>query len=387
VFEDYEILKRGYFKVRRKKSSEVEIEKASLHTIKKFELIEEYVKAWAVKLLEYDGCDGVVFIDCMSNSGIYTDGNDDTIYGTPIRASKTLSDIMQRYPNKKALLYFNDWDSKKIEILNKHLEPNTNNFIVNTTSQDGNDLLKQLSIPKNYNFLVIYDPYKASINWDALTGYLRGWGEVIINHMVSDTIRGVSQAKKEEVIARYECTYQSEIDSLLELDGGRKAYEDKIKEIIESRKRCGKSGYYISSFPFFNMANSLVYNLIHYSTNIEGFKLYKMTAWKTFGGKSSSKTVYEGPVQLQLDLTESEEVKSPVDEDCLQIKDIAAYLNDEFKGREGVSFEEVYASLELHPIFPSEGFRNEIKKQLMYNYKVQIVKSTMTFIDNSPKYS
>ena len=45
------------------------------HTIKKIELIEAYVEAWAYKLLEYgrqtQNCKGIVFIDCMCNSGIY----------------------------------------------------------------------------------------------------------------------------------------------------------------------------------------------------------------------------------------------------------------------------------------------------------------------------
>ena len=45
------------------------ISKASPHTIKKFELIEEYIKSWAEKLLLTDSCNGLIFIDCMCNSG------------------------------------------------------------------------------------------------------------------------------------------------------------------------------------------------------------------------------------------------------------------------------------------------------------------------------
>ena len=44
----------------------------SPHTIKKFELIEAYVQAWAHKLLEYGrntgSCNGIVFIDCIKFS-------------------------------------------------------------------------------------------------------------------------------------------------------------------------------------------------------------------------------------------------------------------------------------------------------------------------------
>lgn len=48
------------------------ISKASPHTIKKFELIEEYIKSWAQKLLLTESCNGLIFIDCMCNSGVYT---------------------------------------------------------------------------------------------------------------------------------------------------------------------------------------------------------------------------------------------------------------------------------------------------------------------------
>ena len=56
------------------------ISKASPHTIKKFELIEEYIKSWAEKLLLTDSCNGLIFIDCMCNSGV---GDFQTAVRTP----------------------------------------------------------------------------------------------------------------------------------------------------------------------------------------------------------------------------------------------------------------------------------------------------------------
>lgn len=41
------------------------------HTILKFKLINEYIKAWAQKLMNNDSCHSLVYIDCMCNSGIY----------------------------------------------------------------------------------------------------------------------------------------------------------------------------------------------------------------------------------------------------------------------------------------------------------------------------
>lgn len=74
---------------------------AAPHTIKKFELISEYAKAWVEKLMNYDKCEGVVFIDCMSNSGLYKDSNGNEIEGTPLRVSKIIADAMKKYPRKK----------------------------------------------------------------------------------------------------------------------------------------------------------------------------------------------------------------------------------------------------------------------------------------------
>ena len=89
------------------------MEIAHPHTIKKFELIEAYVKEWSQKLLNYSGCEGVVFIDCMSNSGIYQDEKGKIVFGTPIRVANYLADVMRYYPDKKAQLYFNDLSSER----------------------------------------------------------------------------------------------------------------------------------------------------------------------------------------------------------------------------------------------------------------------------------
>ena len=74
---------------------------ARAHTIKKFELIEKYVETWAQKLLNTRACEGIVFIDCMCNSGIYRDENGETVYGTPIRVSRILRDVAGQYNCRK----------------------------------------------------------------------------------------------------------------------------------------------------------------------------------------------------------------------------------------------------------------------------------------------
>jgi three-Cys-motif partner protein len=356
---------------------------ASPHTIKKFELIEEYVKAWAQKLLNYQECNGIVFIDCMCNSGIYQDNAGNEICGTPIRIANLLSGVMQSYPSKQAWLYFNDLSAEKIEILKKRLPANAKNFIIDTRSGDGNDLLRAISISLqktlNLNYLLVYDPYTASIDWNALRPFLRNWGEVIINHMVSDSIRGVSRAKKDTVIAKYEQTYMANIDELMALGNDRSAYEQRIQDIIATLKGPSNKQYYIASFPFFNTRNGLVYNLIHCSGHIEGFKLFKKTAWKVFGGKSSSKDTHGIENQFIFDFEGSGQLKTITDEYCYYVKDIVKYLHNEFKGRVDVPLSEVWRVLDEHPVFPSDGYKPEIKHGLNDTYNDKVSKHTITF--------
>ena len=138
----------------RKKNAEVIIDTASPHTIKKFELIEEYVSTWAQKLLNFNKCNGIVFIDCMCNSGVYKSHEGNEIFGTPIRISNLLFEVMKKYPQKQAHLCFNDLSAEKISILKTYLPPNTTNFNIETYAGDGNDLYKNYcwKIPQIYKY-------------------------------------------------------------------------------------------------------------------------------------------------------------------------------------------------------------------------------------------
>lgn len=104
------------------------ITEAKPRTIKKFELIEKYVEAWAYKILNYQGnpgyapARGVIFIDCMSNSGVYRDENGNRVEGTALRVARCLDKIFANYPTKKAILIFNDLESVRVDYLETEIE-------------------------------------------------------------------------------------------------------------------------------------------------------------------------------------------------------------------------------------------------------------------------
>lgn len=365
------------------------ISNAHPHTIKKFELIEKYTEAWIQKLMNYPKCDGVVFIDCMCNSGVYYDDNGRKIFGTPIRVAKILYEAMKMYPIKNAKVYYNDLSKEKIEELNKHLPENTNNFSIYTSCMDGNDLLKQLAKEiapmQTISYLVVYDPYTANIDWKAVMPFLNCWGEVIINHVLSDSIRGVAQAIRPEVIDRYQHTYLTSIEDLVTFGSDRSAYEQRVEDIITSLRGAISNRYYIATFPFFNTRNSLVYDLIHCTNSAVGFRLFKTTAWKTFGGKSSTKNTHGLEQQLVFQLDESENsmtIATVTDEYCYYVQDIVEYLMNKYHGKKDVPLEEVWNTLDEHPIFPADGYKKEIKAELKY-YGNIVSKSGITFADRS----
>ena len=365
----------------------------SPHTIKKFELIEAYVLAWAHKLLEYGrktgNCNGIVFIDCMSNSGMYI--NEETgelLEGTPIRAARVLSEVMreQNYQTQQAWLYFNDLSQEKIDELCKHLPSDTRNFHIQPSVGDGNDLLKsigsRLSSQAKINYLLVYDPYQATIDWAALLPFIRNWGEIILNHMVSDSIRAVSQVKRSASISKYESTYLAKIEDLIDFGSDRGAFENRIKDIIAALNGANHKRYYIASYPFFNSKNSIVYNLLHCTSSIVGFKLYKSTAWSTFGGKSSMKKSKVDPSQLTFDLASDSddlEVTTVTDENCYYVQDIVKFIVEKFKGKQDVPLKAIWAAVDEHPVFPSDLYKNEIKDQLrQWGYKVH--RSSIDFV-------
>ena len=358
------------------------ISRASLHTQKKFELIEKYIMPWAQKLLNNASCKGLVFIDCMCNSGLYHDENGETIEGTPLRVARILRDIAGQYPFKQVYLYFNDRDAAKTALLSEMVPKETANFHIEITCKDASELLKTIG-PKldqpNLHYFLLYDPYDASIDWEALLPFFRYWGEVMINHMVSDPIRAISQVKKESTMQKYEGTYRvSDFEQLVPFGSDKAAYEKRVLQIINALK--GQRRYYVAAYPFYNTQNSQMYSLIHCTSNPVGFELYKKTAWQTFGDHSSNKNTHGNENQLMLNFDGSGTITTMTDESCFNVRDIAKYIQYRFKGKRDVPLEEVYRSLESHPIFPADGYRSQIKDHLKTDFsaEINVIKNPVT---------
>ena len=361
------------------------ISKASAHTIKKFELVEKYIKGWAHKLLQFPKCEGIIYIDCMCNSGMYHDGSAE-IEGTALRVAKILKEASIRYPGKKVYVFFNDKSQSKIEFLKSRLPASTNNFRIKVYNEDGNSLLIKLGTKlewcnrNNLHFFLFYDPYDASIDWNALLPFFRYWGEVLINHMVSDPVRAISQVKSDQAKRKYMDTYLvNSVEQLIPYGHNKQAYEDRVKEIISRLKGGSSRKYYIASYPFFNSRNSLLYDLIHCTSNEIGFNLYKTTAWKTFGDCSSLKNRHGNEFQLTFDALNNGSITTEVDEYCYNLYDVALYLHNIFSGMGDIPKSEIQEVLSKHPVFPNQGYQRQIASILKKEYGVQEKRNSLIF--------
>lgn len=213
--------------------------------------------------------------------------------------------------------------------------------------------------------------------------FINNWSKVILHHMVSDSMRAVKMVKKDEARSKYEQTYLTDLEDLIPYDNDKKAYEKRIEDIIKALRRNSYYQYYIVSFPFFNEKNAIVYNLIRYTSNMKGFRLYKQSAWQTFGEKSSTKNTHGLENQLMLDFEGMGEPKTHTDEFCFNSKDIVEYLQKPFDGRSNVPLSGVWTLLDRHPIFSSDGFRPQIKNELKQNYGASVSRSTISFVDRN----
>lgn len=343
-------------------------EEVGFHTIQKSNLVSNYVENWSYKLLSFDACEKIVYIDCMCNDGIYKYKEKEE-KGTPIKVVEKLYNAAIKYPNKKILILFNDIKKDNIEKLKYRIQNRIQslpeNLVIEYSISDSSIFLVnsvKKVIKPNVNTLLFYDPYDVRIDWEAINPYLNDWGEVIINHMISDPIRGVKKAK--DAIKKYENTYRNNINAIKQfsVDDFRKT----ILKMINSEIR-NNSKVYISWTPFYNEKNVHVYDLVFVTKNKKGHILYKKLAFKIADGQTSMMTNNVNKNQIVLDIEGYSKDSYFIN---YTLEGIAQYIIDKYRiNRICISFDEIWEFLDEHPIFPSEGIKKELKdyfKQIGY---------------------
>lgn len=359
------------------------------HTMLKIKLVCSYVEKWSRILLTGNTpCHNLVYIDAMSNCGLYTDEDGHTITGTAIRVAEILKRAAEDHPEKRIFLFFNDLDRNKCSLLSEKLKARgiteSSNFTVKISNNDKDKFLATLKEwdllqdrRSGTHSLLFYDPYDASINWDAIEPFINRWGEVIINHMISDPIRGISQAK--DKMSKYEITYEEPAEALKAVGADKEHYQNRIREIALSRRKYRSDEYRIAGFPFFIRNNLLIYEILHLSAHSRGFNEFKNCAWRVFNRTSSNKKTDYDPQQAQLSFgLDFQEIP---DTDCYNLNNVVDYLLVEFKGEPCVPLNTLYQALEDHPVFPNNAYRKEIKKLLKEKGVMRVPHMTKEHLD------
>ena len=72
-------------------------------------------------------------------------------------------------------------------------------------------------------------------------------------------------------------------------------------------------------------------------------------------------------------------ITSITDQSCYTLDNVADYLYGIFDGRDDVKLEELWESLAVHPVFPSDGFKKDIKGILKNRYQARFTKNHVSF--------
>lgn len=377
-------------------------------TRKKIEFIEGYVKSWFHKILlnSYTSFDGVIFIDCMSNCGIYSLDKKSIVEGSSYRVLDSFSRQNEgKLSNKKFTVVVNDLDDNKVicqECLwekiffgkNKNLSFRSSRMDVNEfLSTKGLSILEE-AVKSNYHILLLYDPYKVEIDWKVLEHFISSRRvDLIITHFWQNDIkRSLSNKISKEKQQIIEKAYDFRFDDLLRIYNTLSPYErneflrNRFKEQIEKSNH-GMKEVYVGYGPIFNQNKVAVYDIVGISHSMSGFTLFKDELYKKYKPmKEEIEEIVEGGQQLTLDdqlftpvetqpkdnyvmarksgLSELEYFYSP--------KHFSEIIADNFSGK--VIKKELYIKyLEGHPFIPLNE-KNAIKSILRKQHGMKIIK-------------
>ncbi len=251
-------------------------------TDKKIQYVSEYVRLWAYVMLERSNIDTLDFIDCMSNAGVYRDGD----CCTAVEVLRIFSELAEAYPHKLFRVFCNDNDPQKIEILrnifNSGIFPIKKNVSIFTSQQDVNDYLTDLCgfpvVSRNEKTLFAYgsatilyvDPFDfGTVEIPKVSAVLqKHYCELIFNFFISDYVRNI--AKDSGRIAK--C-----------LGGQTITTKDDLVAYMRSNFKVGNVEH-LFSYQFKTQTNVELYQIVFATPSLRGLEKLKEVLWKVFNG-------------------------------------------------------------------------------------------------------
>ena len=242
----------------------------------KIKYISKYVQLWAIISAKRSDIEEITFIDCMSNAGVYKDGD----CCTGIEVLNMFVALAQNNPNKKFNLYLNDYNQDSVALLKKIIALDSFEKLINLkiyiSCKDVNEYLDDLYQSKEiFGFgksVVLYvDPYDfGTVNILKIRKILeQNYCEVIFNFFISDYIRNINRDK--ERIKR--CIGNAAVSS-----------KEDIIAFIKQQFKVGKIKYSFS-YRFKTVTNTELYQIVFVTPSIKGLEVLKEALWDVFDGK------------------------------------------------------------------------------------------------------
>lgn len=247
-------------------------------TDKKIEYISRYVEEWVRVGVNSSKIHRLNFIDCMSNSGIYSDGN----LSTAACVFEQFCAQAKHHPEKEFNLVINDINPKRVElctaVCNELLlesDYSGDNLSLYTSNMDVNEFLLSLDahagLIDGYGILtlIFVDPYNAhTVDAVILKEYLSThYCELFFNWFSMDHVRNKDSRAIRDCFEG------------VEVPPGKDA-GDWIADWLK-----GGQIRYSFNYSFHNSSNAEIYQIIFLTPNISGLEKLKAALWNVFSGR------------------------------------------------------------------------------------------------------
>lgn len=320
----------------------------------KIKYVTEYVNNWLYVVCNYKSTQ-INFFDCMSNAGIYKDGD----FGTSIKIFELFVDKAKNFPKKEFNIFLNDKDPNKtmalkelIQILFKDIPSNLHCYI---ETNDVNKYLERLItskyLNKTFNSTIIFvDPYNfGTVKIPVLKRLCQNnYCELLYNLFTSDWIRNRNNKmdkKIKEVIQNEKVILNNK--------------EDLVKYII--KELCVGDIKFYFNYEFRIENNAELYQIIYFTPNEVGLEKLKDALWTTFKGSSFYKNKKEQTTLQMSFLSDEDDENMIINHNVLQAKKL---LFENFQGKE-FSYKELSTIVLCNTMLCKRHLKNYLIKPML----------------------
>lgn len=257
-------------------------------TTKKLKYVSAYVREWLHVAIGAKA-KHTVFIDAMSNAGIYKDGE----LGTAALVGELFNEFAASNSDVNFRIFINDASEKRADacerICRAICKGNLNRISIESDSMDVNNYLRKLvassAIPQGRDSFVLLfvDPYNAgTVHLDVIRDFVKQiYCEVLFNWFSSDYTRNRNDPRI------FSC-----FDGLSIPEGADSG------ECVAQALRCGHVKY-VFRYSFHTSTNTELYQIIFLTPHVRGLEKNKDALWGVFGGRNYHRNSRQ-PSQLSL---------------------------------------------------------------------------------------